>query len=74
MIRLRVVSHRRFRRRVYEVEFPLTAGGGVTRRKVTKQPIFDLEEHVGTGDAWAIIDAADDAWDGTTGGWVSLHG
>ncbi len=40
--------------------------------KVTAYPVFDIEKVVGTGDAWALIKAADQAWNGLTGDWVTI--
>lgn len=73
MIRVRRLPKRRFRRPPYEVEYrPASAAQGW--RKVTAYPVFDIEKIVGTGDAWALIEAADHAWDGSTGKWVTILG
>jgi hypothetical protein len=41
--------------------------------KITAYPVFDIEKVVGTGDAWALVKAADAGWDGTTGGWATIY-
>jgi len=71
MIRLRCLPKRRFRRPPYEVEYrPAAAGQGW--HKVTAYPVFDIEKMIGTGDAWALIKAADRDWDGSAGDWVTF--
>ncbi|MDZ7734272.1 MAG: hypothetical protein U5R31_15405 [Acidimicrobiia bacterium] len=35
--------------------------------------MFVIENDLGVGDAWALIHAADMAWDGQRGEWVSLY-
>ena len=32
-----------------------------------------IDPYLGVGDAWAVVRAADAAWDGTSGDWVSLE-
>lgn len=73
MIRIRRLPKRRLRRPPYEVEFrpvdPRTDGW----HKITSHPVFEIEKVVGTGDAWAMIRAADASWNGTSGAWVTIH-
>ncbi len=73
MIRLRRVAAKGLlRRRRYEVEF--TSADEAPVRRVTSTPVTLIDQHVGVGDAWALVHAADDAWDGEAGEWVSLGG
>lgn len=72
MIRVRRLPKRRFRRPSYEVEYR-PAGPGQGWHKVTAYPVFDLETIIGTGDAWALIKAADQGWDGSAGDWVTIR-
>jgi len=71
MIRLRRVTPRVPLGRVYEID--LGEEGGSARRIVTRSPLSVLDPRLGVGDAWAVIDAANRAWDGSEGEWVSLH-
>ncbi|MEY2422460.1 MAG: hypothetical protein QOI95_2527 [Acidimicrobiaceae bacterium] len=64
-MRLRVVSRGRFGRFRYEIESP-------EGRHVTRAPVTRLDPYLGVGDAWALVHAAQAAWDGAEGGWVSL--
>jgi hypothetical protein len=73
MIRIRRLPKPRFRRRPYEIEYRPLTGSDVGWHKITTAPIFDLEKVVGTGDAWAMINAADADWDGAHGEWVSVY-
>jgi hypothetical protein len=41
-------------------------------RVVTATPVQVIEAVLGTGDAWSLVGAANDHWDGSTGRWVSL--
>lgn len=73
MIRVRRLPKPLLRRAQYEVEYrPPGADRGW--HKLTAHPVFDLEQVIGTGDAWALIRAADEAWDGSTGQWVTVLG
>ena len=73
MIRIRRLPKRPFRRPPYEVEFrPADIEGGGWH-KVTAYPVFEIEKIVGTGDAWSMIHAADAAWDGTAGDWITTY-
>lgn len=72
MIRVRRLPKRRFGRPKYEVEYcPVTESDGWTT--ITAYPVFDIEKIVGTGDAWALIKAADTAWDGSQGDWAIIY-
>lgn len=74
MIRLRRLPPRSvLRRKLYEVEFPSSTEGGVPSRKVTTTPVTRVDKFLGVGDAWALVHAADEAWDGESGTWVSLY-
>jgi hypothetical protein len=64
-VRLRVVSRGRFRRFRFEVDLP-------EGRHVTRAPVTLLDPYLGVGDAWALVHAAEGAWDGANGDWVSL--
>jgi hypothetical protein len=74
MIRLRRLPERgRFRRRrVYEIEFPPDESSAEPKRVVTITPATTIDKYLGVGDAWALIDAANQAWDGENGEWVTL--
>lgn len=73
-IRIRRLGPTRFLgRKRYEVELPAIATGDPFHRKVTSVPVTMLEKHLGVGDAWSLVKAADAAWDGQTGKWVSLY-
>lgn len=45
-----------------------------TITEVTSTPVTRLDKYLGVGDAWALIRAADRAWDVTEGKWVTLLG
>jgi hypothetical protein len=69
VIRVRRLPAQFLKRRRYEVEFTDPEGGeGWT--KVTSTPVTLIDEYVGVGDAWSVVGAADDAWDGDVGDWV----
>ena len=72
MIRIRRLPRRRLRRALYEVEYrpndPTLTGWA----KVTPYPVFDIEQIIGTGDAWSMIHAADADFSGVVGDWVTL--
>ena len=72
MIRIRRLPPRLLRRRLYEVEFTDDADGAHTWTRVTPTPITIIDRYIGTGDAWSLVSAADEAWDGELGEWVSL--
>jgi hypothetical protein len=60
-------------RKRYEIEFPSASGTGSPTRKVTTTPVTAIDQVVGVGDAWTLVHAADDAWDGESGQWVTLR-
>lgn len=66
----RTGSTRVLRRHQYELE--LVASDGGRRRHVTSVPLRLLEPRLGVGDSWSVVHAADAAWDGTHGAWVTL--
>jgi hypothetical protein len=76
LIRLRRVESGLLRSRRYELHYAPTKDGpptevGVRRRSATVGRLKDL---IGTGDAWAFIHVADDAWEaGERGGWPVEH-
>lgn len=72
MIRLRRLRKRRFRRPQYEVEYRPTSQDSAGWLKTTAHPVFVIEKLLGTGDAWALIRAADAAREGSSGGWVTV--
>lgn len=70
MIRLRRIPARGlFRRKRYEVEYEES---GKPTRVVTKVPATVIDKYLGVGDAWALVHAADDGWNGESGEWVIL--
>ena len=74
MIRLRRLPRKGFlRRRLYEIEFPAPDEGGSPIRRVTSTPVTAIDKLLGVGEAWALVHAADKAWDGQLGKWVTLH-
>jgi hypothetical protein len=72
MIRIRRLPQGRFRRPKYEVE--LTQGDDYRSEwsRVTRTPVTLIDPILGVGDAWALVHAANEAWDGHVGAWVSL--
>lgn len=73
MIRLRrLPSKGLLRRKRYEVE--ITPADVAPVRRVTSTPVTLIDKYSGVGDAWALVHAADDAWDGESGEWISLGG
>jgi hypothetical protein len=66
----RVAPDGRFRGRRYELEIVLATGERV--RRTTRTPVTDIDPHLGVGDAWSIVHAADATWDGDAGDWVTL--
>lgn len=74
MIRLRRVPPRGIlRRKLYEIELPPQSVSGASTREVTRTPVTRIEQTLGVGDAWTLVHAADDAWDGESGDWVTLR-
>lgn len=75
MIRMRRVPPKGvFRRKLYEIELPAAGEGGAPTRKVTSTPVTAIHKVIGVGDAWTLVRAADEAWDGRSGQWVALRG
>jgi hypothetical protein len=66
----RVTPGGMFRRRRYELEVMMSTGERL--RRVTSAPLTYLDPHLGVGDAWAVIHAADAKWSGDVGDWVTL--
>lgn len=57
---------------MYEIEFSTSSRGNLRMRST--MPVFEMEQELGVGDAWALVHAADQAWDGHSGEWVDLVG
>ena len=72
MIRMRRLPPTRFRRRLYEVELISAADGEPGWVRQTRAPVTFVDPYLGVAEAWALVHAADDAWDGETGAWVTL--
>lgn len=72
MIRIRRCQPRGLLRRPrYQVEF-IGPGGIVERRQETTTPVTAIDPHVGVAEAWALVHAADRAWDHSSDEWLSL--
>jgi len=71
LIRVRALPKRWLRRRRFEVEYRPEATDEGWRRS-TPCPVFDLEQVVGTGEAWAMIHAAGAAPAASTSDWVTI--
>jgi hypothetical protein len=72
-VRLRRIPKRSWFGRWYELFLPAHEGPEPST-VATNAPLVQLEPLFGVGDAWALIDAADRAWDGQGNGeWVSLY-
>lgn len=76
MIRIRRLPPKGvLRRRLYEIDLTLNDREEASpSRQLTSTPVTMIDKYLGVGDAWALVHAADDAWDGQTGEWVSLFG
>ena len=61
-----------FKRRRYEVEFVERTTGAAIWRLETSTPVTTIDREVGVGDAWALVHAADKAWDEGSPRWISL--
>jgi hypothetical protein len=72
MIRMRRLPPTFLRRRGYEVEFIATGDTSPTWSRVTRSPVTLIDPYLGVGDAWALVDKADNAWAGEVGEWVTL--
>lgn len=74
MIRLRRVPPRGlFRRKRYEIQFEAPSGDAEAWSKFSTAPVVDIDPYLGVGDAWVLVHAADDAWNGESGEWVTLQ-
>ena len=62
------------RRRQYEVEFIELAHGGTRFKSRTTTPVTKIDQHVGVAEAWALVHAADKAWEEGSPDWISLPG
>ena len=60
------------RRRRYEVEFVEPDTGETRWQRETTTPVTTIDQHIGVGDAWALVHAADKAWDEGSSRWSSL--
>lgn len=60
------------RRRRYEVEFVEPATGATRWRREATTPVTTIDQQVGVGEAWALVHAADKAWDEGSPRWISL--
>ena len=74
VIRIRRIEPRLLRRRRYEVECTADETGDVTWSRVTSTPVRLIERDLGVGDAWSLINAADDAWREGHRDWITLYG
>lgn len=72
MIRIRRLPGRLLARRRYEVELRPDADSPPEWTRVTSTPVKLIEPHLGVGDAWSVIRAADEAWDGKSGDWIAF--
>lgn len=72
MIRMRRVAPGLLRRRRYEIEIPQADRTLPPLLKITSSPAGTLTHITGPGDAWVLVHAADEAWNGRDGRWVSL--
>lgn len=69
MLRIRRVEPGLLRRPRYEVELVVGARRSVRR---TRTPVTEIDEQLGVGDAWALVQAADDAWERGHRRWIGL--
>jgi hypothetical protein len=67
MIRIRRLPPRGLRRRIYEIGFTPTGETVPTWTRVTSAPVTLIDPHLGVGDAWSLVHAADNVWDGESG-------
>jgi hypothetical protein len=72
-IRIRRVSAPGWlRRRTYEIEYPSDTEGPLDRERTRTPASGRMYDLLGVGDAWSIIDAADQEWNGSVGEWVQF--
>lgn len=75
MIRLRrCEANGVLRRRRYQVEFVDANTGETVWQIETTTPVTTIDRHIGVGEAWALVHAADKAWDEGSSHWISLPG
>lgn len=75
MIRIRRCQPTGFiRRRRYEVEFVEPTTGETRWKREITTPVTLIDQHVGVSEAWALVHAADEAWDAGSPQWISLPG
>lgn len=72
VIRVRRLSSGRFRRRRYEVHFIPDPSREPEWARITSSPVTLIDRYLGVADAWSVIHAADEAWDGRLGEWVTF--
>jgi len=72
MIRMRRLPPARFRRRLYEVELFSEGSAEPEWVRRTHTPVTLIDPYLGVAEAWALVHAADAAWDGGIGSWVTL--
>ena len=73
MIRIRRTSPSLILRRSrYEIEAVDEERGAVEWRRETSTPVTVIDPHVGVAEAWALVHAADEAWNRSSPEWVSL--
>lgn len=70
MIQIRRLPSKCFRRRQYEVQFIPDPHNQPEWTRITSSPVTLLDAHLGVGDAWSVIHAADRAWNGGVGEWI----
>jgi hypothetical protein len=72
VIRLRRCPPKGFLRRPrYEVEF-VDRGDTAAWRRQTTAPVTLIDPHMGVAEAWALVHAADAAWDRGSDEWIRL--
>jgi hypothetical protein len=64
---MRRLPPRFLRRRRYEVTFIREGGAEPEWTQVTSTPVTLIDRYLGVGDAWSLVNAADDAWGVTRG-------
>jgi hypothetical protein len=75
MIRIRRCEPRGiFRRPRYEIELGNDSTGTIIWLRQTSTPVTLVDPHVGIAEAWALINAADRAWDTGSRDWIFLPG
>ena len=73
MIRIRRCSAGRLLRRSrYEIEKVDPSTGVVEWHRETSSPVTTIDKFVGVAEAWALVHAADAAWDRQSDDWIAL--